>query len=357
MSDFKKINLIITSALITLGLTFANYAALANISDNASFHKAQIIVNLKQKIGKNIDKASKSNVYNYNNQRIKSKSALAKVNLDQNKIRTLPVKVVKPISAPKELSKNLKKITNIKQTSFKLSFKSVKLLKTHQNAALVYMNNKIIAEYIQTTGKFTPEIKAKILISKLHEFIAKKGNAAKIVPGIENGLAVARVGDQVLFTVDNKVADAQKTTAFKLSYQWINNIRSAFGVHGIVRNTSLIASRGISPAFSRQNIFSGERTLIHQFGFASWYGKRFHGKRTADGSVFNMYNFTAAHKTLPLGSYVRVTNMKNGKTCIVKITDRGPFVRGRVIDLSSAAASELGMLSSGISRVKLEILN
>ncbi len=91
-------------------------------------------------------------------------------------------------------------------------------------------------------------------------------------------------------------------------------------------------------------------------GVASYYGRRFHGRRTANGERFDMYAMTAAHKTLPFGSRVRVTNPRNGKSVIVRINDRGPFVRGRTIDLSRAAAGKIGIIGSGHGRVTLELL-
>ncbi|MGN6083534.1 septal ring lytic transglycosylase RlpA family protein [Trinickia sp.] len=91
-----------------------------------------------------------------------------------------------------------------------------------------------------------------------------------------------------------------------------------------------------------------------QVGRASWYGGRFVGRRTASGERYNMNAMTAAHKTLPLASYVRVTNMSNHKTVVVKINDRGPYVRGRVIDLSYAAAKLLGLAHAGTARVTIE---
>ena len=93
-----------------------------------------------------------------------------------------------------------------------------------------------------------------------------------------------------------------------------------------------------------------------QRGYASWYGPKFHGRRTASGEVFNMYSLTAAHRTLPLGTYVRVTNLKNGRSVVVKINDRGPFVRGRIIDLSYAAARRLGMVRDGVVPVEIVVL-
>ncbi len=91
-------------------------------------------------------------------------------------------------------------------------------------------------------------------------------------------------------------------------------------------------------------------------GTASYYGRRFHGRRTANGESFNMRELTAAHKTLPFGSLVRVTNTGNGRSVTVRINDRGPFTRGREIDLSRAAAEEIGMISRGHARVELELL-
>jgi rare lipoprotein A len=93
---------------------------------------------------------------------------------------------------------------------------------------------------------------------------------------------------------------------------------------------------------------------FEQKGKASWYGRMFHGRKTASGEKFNMNAMTAAHRTLPLASWVRVTNESNHKTVVVKINDRGPYVRGRVIDLSYAAAAVLGMRGAGTQKVKIE---
>jgi len=91
-------------------------------------------------------------------------------------------------------------------------------------------------------------------------------------------------------------------------------------------------------------------------GDASWYGIAYHGRIAADGSRYNMYEFTAAHKTLEFGTQLLVTNLSNGRTVKVKITDRGPFVEGRIIDLSFTAAQALGMLNDGVAPVHLEII-
>lgn len=94
-----------------------------------------------------------------------------------------------------------------------------------------------------------------------------------------------------------------------------------------------------------------------QTGIASYYGKKFHGRKTSSGEVFSMWAMTAAHKTIPLNAKVRVTNLGNGKSVVVRINDHGPHVRGRIIDLSRAAAAQIDMIKSGTARVKVEVLD
>ena len=92
-------------------------------------------------------------------------------------------------------------------------------------------------------------------------------------------------------------------------------------------------------------------------GLASWYGHPYHGRPTSSGEIYNMYGMTAAHRTLPFNTQVRVHDLDNGQEVTVRINDRGPFVEGRIVDLSYAAAKAMGMLGPGIARVQLEILN
>ena len=110
----------------------------------------------------------------------------------------------------------------------------------------------------------------------------------------------------------------------------------------------------------------GEAARIHtppapsfesaEVGLASWYGHPYHGRRAANGEIYNMNKLTAAHRSLPFGTLVRVRNLKNGRAVVVRITDRGPFPQGRIIDLSRTAARVVGMLKAGLMRVQVEIL-
>ena len=98
----------------------------------------------------------------------------------------------------------------------------------------------------------------------------------------------------------------------------------------------------------------GSPTLIE--GVASYYGQAHQGKKTANGEIFDMNKLTAAHRSLPFGASVRVTNLANHRSVVVRINDRGPFIQGRIIDLSQAAAERLGMIKAGVVRVGVEVL-
>jgi rare lipoprotein A len=101
---------------------------------------------------------------------------------------------------------------------------------------------------------------------------------------------------------------------------------------------------------------AGHMPLATEIGRASWYGPPYHNRRGSNGEVYNMNAMTAAHRTLPLGSIVRVTNLKTGHTAMVRITDRGPFIPGRVLDLSLAAARKLDIYQPGVAEVKVEVM-
>lgn len=111
------------------------------------------------------------------------------------------------------------------------------------------------------------------------------------------------------------------------------------------------------PAGCATNRFEPPRPRDTIRGIASWYGEQFHGKPTASGEIYDMYGMTAAHRELPLGTVAEVENLENGRTVRVTINDRGPFVRGRVLDLSYGAARELGMADAGLAKVEIRLVS
>ena len=103
-------------------------------------------------------------------------------------------------------------------------------------------------------------------------------------------------------------------------------------------------------------VSSNAASLASETGLASWYGPPYHNRRGSNGEVYNMHAMTAAHRTLPLGSIVRVTNLKTGHTAVVRITDRGPFIAGRIVDLSLAAARKVDVYEPGIAKVRVDLM-
>src|SRR6266700_4944166 len=122
-------------------------------------------------------------------------------------------------------------------------------------------------------------------------------------------------------------------------------------------NISEAIAAPVSSVQARPEVRPQVKTKPYQIGTASWYGQIFDGKPTASGEPYDMYDMTAAHLTLPMGSYVRVTNLRNGKAVVVRVNDRGPIVPGRIIDLSYGAAQALQFKHRGLQRVRLDLVN
>jgi hypothetical protein len=171
----------------------------------------------------------------------------------------------------------------------------------------------------------------------IENLISQGGLAEEIKPTIFGGEFAAKINGEIIFVVRDADANFNYTSSPILTLQWINNLRQVLGAQKL----SLNSFRGAVAKSIR--------------GKASWYGARFHGRRTSSGERYDMYKYTAAHRSLPFGSWVKVTNLKNGLSTIVKINDRGPFgKRSRIIDLSFAAAKSIYV--NGVAKVQLDIL-
>lgn len=142
----------------------------------------------------------------------------------------------------------------------------------------------------------------------------------------------------------------------KLLLSVINSISVVLALSATMLYTKEAASASYR-VFGRHYHVMKSSKNYQERGIASWYGRQFHYRHTSSGERFNMYKMTAAHKTLPLPTYVQVTNLKNNRKVIVKVNDRGPFVSNRLIDLSYAAAKKLGMVGRGLAPVSVKALS
>jgi rare lipoprotein A len=255
-----------------------------------------------------------------------------------------------PVHEPLQVSLNTPHPSNVSETLPRLSVRRTE----ETNDASLYIDLNEVLRFRHSAGGMTPVERANAVRSRLAIFLEQGGNPRDIKPGLEGASVVIRAGETALVTIDTKTADKSGLTTKQLAFQWTNLIRKALGAELLVRTPELAASRGFSPALGQMRQVSTTGAFLK--GMASWYGPGFHGRRAASGERFNMHDMTAAHRTLPFQTRVKVTNMWTGQSALVRITDRGPYVHGRVIDLSKSAAGAIGMLSSGTAPVVLEIL-
>lgn len=226
----------------------------------------------------------------------------------------------------------------------KSSYLSIGFIGNEKEAHVTVNDNNIIT-IKSNDSDVSPLEQTRQIAKNLNKLLYnKKLRPDRILPGIRGKNFIGRVDDQVIFTIDDKLAKSVNSNPSQLTLKWVNKLRSALGG----RPVDYHVSRGLS-VFSRQS----------QYGYASWYGGDFNGRYTSSGEIYNMYKFTAAHRTLPLGTPVLVTNLNSGRSVLVKINDRGPFADtgNRILDLSSSAFRAIAPLNAGVIRIRIDILS
>ncbi|MBX2865518.1 MAG: septal ring lytic transglycosylase RlpA family protein [Leptolyngbyaceae cyanobacterium MAG.088] len=178
-------------------------------------------------------------------------------------------------------------------------------------------------------------------------------DAADLTAHWDDGSYVVMAGESPLVTMGDSIQlpDATEDAAEDV-LQVTNRLRRLLG-DGEAEPVTEVIGRPAPPPAPPQRVAAVRSSYS---GMASWYGPGFHGRTSASGEAFNQYAMTAAHRTLPFGTQVRVTNLNNGRQVVVRINDRGPFSGGRIIDLSAGAASAIGLQSAGVGPVQIEVL-
>lgn len=172
-------------------------------------------------------------------------------------------------------------------------------------------------------------------------------------PGL-NSASPAVLEPKTLSTPTNNAVPVQPKPAAQTTPTSNTNVAPAKKTQSTRINQTTVKPKPSVKVSHRQQ--TKGKVSARKQGMASWYGPGFHGRRTASGERFNQYGMTAAHRSLPLGTNVKVTNLNNGRSVVVRITDRGPFGGGRIIDLSKGAARLIGVVQSGVAPVLLEVL-
>lgn len=228
--------------------------------------------------------------------------------------------------------------------------------------ASLLVNQQEVIRFRSTLNEESPKLRARLAAHRLYNHLLTGGSyeTLRVQADDEQGLAMIEADGDAILAVDATTSQkAKHPTPYRLAQVWTTQLRQSLGEPKPDPATlEAVVAEALEDAEERQakpSIFNAKpkKRLI---GLASWYGPGFHGRTAADGSRYNMYAMTAAHKSLPFGTKVRVTNKANGKSCIVTITDRGPYVGPRIIDLSKAAAQSLNMLGSGVAQVTVDVV-
>lgn len=205
----------------------------------------------------------------------------------------------------------------------------------------VLINRQVVLRVRASAGGLSPFQRAAIIAGRLAACAGDACPPESIFPDVINGSIAVSWRGELMATVDAAHAKLNNTSQYLLAKVWADNIRRALGCE---------------PVPAEYVLHSATDEVITAFCTASWYGKGLDGRATASGEAFDSFALTAAHRYLPFGTQVRVTNLKNGRSVVVTINDRGPYVKGRAIDLSQGAAAALGMREQGIGPVKLEVM-
>ncbi len=235
--------------------------------------------------------------------------------------------------------------------------------------ASVSLNGKDLLTYKANIDNHVAEEKAEDLADKIKDMMQEdKFDATKLLPAKEGEMAALKLDGSTVLKFDvSETVDGNKPnagSAIEQSLKMVNVIRLAMGAPALPNSflktgevpVAAPSATAATPA-PKLDMLRFAKAIGSKFsGHASWYGGKFHGRKTSDGSRFDQDGLTAAHRSLPFGTKLLVMNRKTGDSCVVQVNDRGPFIGDRVIDLSRGAARRLNMLGSGVAIVDCLVL-
>jgi len=226
-------------------------------------------------------------------------------------------------------------IEMIEKSFFRRAFSNLVDLKLKYNGKWTIWVNR------QQILAVSSPIEAASIITRLSTLLKRFDlDPDQIVPTYAGGRYMARVGTEMLFFLPNSELENPTLTLT----QWVNNLRVALGAEPLTMTEA------------QERMYRLVTTQTSLEGMASWYGPYFNGRQTASGEMFRQADFTAAHPSLPFDTYLKVTNLNNGNSVVVRINDRGPYVDERMLDLSHAAAIQIASDQTGVVPIKATIM-
>jgi hypothetical protein len=222
---------------------------------------------------------------------------------------------------------------------------SITMCESTQGVWDIVVNGHVVLRMRYPNGGISPAERATCVVQRLQE-VLETSNAEDIKPAVAKGSFAVVAGQKHIVTVDGDNAKANSSSCYELALKWANNMRVALG-------GSPVSNCDIDHLVSLETVYPYEVSVAR----ASWYGGRWNGRLTANGEIYDEMSLTAAHRSLPFGSIVRVTNLLSGKQVVVRINNRGPYIKGRAIDLSRAAAEAIGLVGPGVGDVAIEVIS
>ncbi|WP_027842652.1 septal ring lytic transglycosylase RlpA family protein [Mastigocoleus testarum] len=225
---------------------------------------------------------------------------------------------------------NIFYITSNTKNNLQSMSSAVLIIRRGKEKYEVWLKNHLIANLPNKSQANLMQLRLKKLLE------SSSFHASKLRPAFINGTPALMVGNRFLFGINQEISRKNHRNPDLLAIEWINNLRSALHTPRLSLTEAQVTMHNLKASQERLS------------GFASWYGDYFHGRLTANGERYNQNEFTVAHKTLPFNTFLRVTNTQTGKTVVVRVNDRGPYIPPRSLDLSRIAARCIGSEKAGV---------
>lgn len=251
---------------------------------------------------------------------------------------SVPKLDLSPATVVRSLQSFFNVINNPVEPNGSYDYSPVLIVKRHSSSYEVWVNNRFVA-------RLPDQITAQVFQKRLQQLLTSTTvQPTQLQPGLVDKTPSLMIGNQLLFAINRQLSDELGRSGDILAMEWTNNLRIA------------LHTKPLTLVQGQMEMYGLQSSNTKLSGIASWYGGYFHGRLTANGEIYNQDDFTVAHRTLPFNTFLKVTNLENNKSVIVRVNDRGPYISPRSLDLSRTAARCLDSEHTGVVAYQAVIL-